>query len=111
MNKFLGETKVTIDQSPYAGFSPKDWALHFIERYGQIEGEHHKTWVLDQVSRILHGTPVEIRLAKWSNGEEEYRVQLGKPSYEYKDWVKQMRGKYNRTEKEYEYEYEEGIAP
>lgn len=28
-------------------------ALNYIERYGGIDGEHHKTWVLDQVVRCL----------------------------------------------------------
>lgn len=28
-------------------------AMDLIERYGGIEGEHHKTWVIDQVARCL----------------------------------------------------------
>ena len=28
-------------------------ALDLIVRYGGIDGEHHKTWVIDQVSRVL----------------------------------------------------------
>jgi len=28
-------------------------ALEFIERYGGIDGAHHKCWVIDQVARTL----------------------------------------------------------
>lgn len=28
-------------------------ALDLITRYGGIDGDHHKTWVLDQVVRLL----------------------------------------------------------
>ena len=28
-------------------------AMDLIERYGGIDGEHHKTWVIDQVARCL----------------------------------------------------------
>jgi hypothetical protein len=30
-------------------------ALKFVFLYGAIEGESHKTWVIDQVARCLHG--------------------------------------------------------
>lgn len=67
-----------------------------------IDGSHHKTWVLDQMSRILKGTPVEIVLAKWDNGEEEYH-----------DWVAECRGKWIKSNsyEGWEYDYDEGIAP
>jgi hypothetical protein len=38
-------------------------ALEEINRYGGIEGDHHKCWVLDQVVRILTGTPEKY--AEW----------------------------------------------
>lgn len=34
-------------------------ALSFAYRYGQIDGEHHKTWVIDQMVRALLGEPTE----------------------------------------------------
>jgi hypothetical protein len=33
----------------------KDKALELARRYGQIDGEHHKTWVIDQMCRALLG--------------------------------------------------------
>lgn len=33
---YLGEFDVVIEQTPFAHFTPFDWAMHFIERYGQI---------------------------------------------------------------------------
>jgi len=29
------------------------WALDLAVRYGQIDGDHHKAWVIDQVVRLL----------------------------------------------------------
>ena len=112
MEGYLGETKLeSHDGTPYEGYSPVDWALQHIEAYGQTDGAHHKLWVLDQVARILKGTPVHLKLAKWSNGHEEYRFDTGEPSKEYLDWVEEMKGEYDAENEEYEYGYDEGIAP
>lgn len=100
---YLGEKLVNQEDSPFKGFTAVDWAMHYILRYGQIDGSHHKTWVLDQVIRILNGTPIILKLAKWDDGQEEYRFITGKPSKEYKAWV--------RHSKKGGYDYDEGIAP
>lgn len=103
--KYLGE--ILVDQedndSPYMGYTPTHWAMEYLMHYGQIEGEHHKTWVLDQIARILNGTPIILKLAKWSDGQEEYRFWTGKPSKAYRAWV--------RKSKKGGYDYDEGIAP
>lgn len=104
---YLGEVPVT---DAYKTWTPTDFALLFIHKYGQIDGEHHKLWVLDQVTRILNGTPVIVMLAKWSNGQTEPRFVTGEPSQKYLDWVKQQRGFGNEVDG-YEYSYDEGIAP
>jgi hypothetical protein len=110
MHGYLGETEMkSSDGTPYEGFGHTEWAMKFIESYGQIDGGHHKQWVLDQVARILHGTPIELSLAKWDTGIEEYRYSTGEPSQAYLDWVKEMRGECK--DGEYEYNYDEGTAP
>lgn len=109
--KYLGEKPVKIKDTPFKDYNSTDWVLYYIEHYGQIDGEHHKQWVLDQVVRIIKRTPLVITLAKWSNGEEEYRVKTGDPSEGYKLWVKDMLGKWDEEDEEYEYEYDEGISP
>ncbi len=64
MEGYLGETKLeSHDGTPYEGYSPVEWALNYIEAYGQIDGAHHKLWVLDQVARILKGTSMCSRSA------------------------------------------------
>lgn len=87
MERYLGETVLNIHETEYAMYSPKDWALLWIHKYGGIDGAHHKDWVLDQVSRILNGTKIIMKHARWSTGEEEYRFTLDEPSYEYYMWV------------------------
>lgn len=52
-----------------------------------------------------------ISLARWDNGEEEYRCSTGEPSQAYIDWVAESRGEYDEEEESYEYDYDEGIAP
>ena len=65
--EFVGETDVDLKETPFAGYTPLDWALWYVKQYGGTDGEHHKIWVLDQVARILNGTPVIVTEAKWTN--------------------------------------------
>lgn len=61
-------------------------ALTYILQYGGIDGEHHKAWVLDQVVRALTGE-------------------------HYAPFVAHVQGDYDEEEEEFEYSYDEGIAP
>lgn len=111
MASFLGETKLNQkDVEEFKDFDKNDWAMYFVERYGQFDGSHHKAWVLDQVARILKGSKVIIKIANWDDGGFEYRCEVDKPSKEYKKWVKEMLGSKDE-DGEYEYGYDEGIAP
>lgn len=102
MEGYLGEFPVTPDCESWNEL-PSNWALYFIEQYGQIDGAHHKQWVLDQVARVLNGAPVTAVEARWENGETELRASVGTcPKYE--EWVEDMRG-------DGEYEYDEGTPP
>jgi hypothetical protein len=111
MAKYLGKTPVDVITHPeYSKYTNADWALYFIQMYGGIDGNYHKAWVLDQVARCLKNTPVEVFEAKWDDGQSEYRISTGNPSEEYKKWVESMLGEKNELG-EYEYDYDEGIAP
>jgi hypothetical protein len=111
MEGYLGETPVeNLDGTPFQGFNKLKWALYYIERFGQYDGGHHKQWVMDQIVRILKGTKVKVTLAKWTNGQQEYRVDTAEPSKTYLKWVEEMKG-YNEDTQEYDYDYDEGIAP
>ena len=106
--EYLGETELDWKSHPeFEGFTPADWALVFIERYGGYDGSHHKDWVLDQIARILKGSEIKVTEANWSNGESEFRYDVGE-SEEYKNWVIEM-----TTDEDGEiiYDYEIGIAP
>lgn len=107
---YLGEFEVDIKDTPFKDYTPNDWAMDYMFSYGQIDGAHHKQWVIDQVSRILKGTPMVIKLAKWDTGQKEYRYTTGKPSQEYLDWVASYQGKYDE-EWGYEYSYSVGTPP
>lgn len=110
MNKYLGETTLkSLENTPYAKFTASDWAMEFLSNYGQIDGSHHKTWVLDQIARILNGTKVIVKLAKWEDGQKEYRCSTDKPSKKYRDWVKEMR--VIDRDGSLIYNYDKGIAP
>ena len=105
----MAELKLVTDLTgtPFEGYTATDWALRFIGDYGQIDGDHHKLWVLDQVARILHGTKVEVTLATFPNGEHEYRYETSDPSPDYLGWVEDL----TRDDDGNEYDYDEGIAP
>lgn len=112
MANYLGQFPVDIKDTPYADYTPADWALEYIGRYGGIDGSHHKDWVLDQVSRILHGTPVQVTHHKWDDGQEEYRIRTGEePPQAYHDWVRKLREPWNEELEAFEYDYSVGIAP
>lgn len=93
MEKLLSETKVDVALHPtFSTYTPADWAMVYIEEHGQTDGQAHKAWVIDQVSRILKGTPVIVTLAEWPSGKAEYRYDLGEPSQAYLEWrAKQTR--------------------
>lgn len=55
-------------------------ALSVILHYGGIDGEHHKTWVIDQVARYLAGDHYEelVRMAKdGADGPDTYGWETG----------------------------------
>ena len=105
MSCYLGEELVTdLSSTKFKDYTKTDWVMYFISRYGQIDGSYHKSWVLDQIARILHDTKVIVKIAKWDSGYTEYREELAEPSEEYLNWVEYMKDNGN-------YDYYEGIAP
>lgn len=62
-----------------------DDALNIAFKYGQIDGSHHKTWVIDQMVRTLLGS------------EEAYKAWVRHYVYD--------------EETDDVYEWDEGIAP
>lgn len=104
MNGYLGEFETDANSD----FTTQDWALWYIGSYGGIDGDHHKAWVLDQVARILNGTPVICKEARWANGHSELRVTTGEPSARYLEWVRDTKDGEDGPDT---YDYDEGIAP
>ncbi len=83
---YLGETHPPLGETPYRDFESWNWAMELISRYGGIDGDHHKQWVLDQTARILCGTPVTAKRAAWDDGRVEWRIETGEPSAKYLAW-------------------------
>lgn len=93
--KYLGETPIHLSMTQ------EEWAVKYIEDYFFIDGAHHKQWLLDQVARILMGTKINCKIAKWDDGSSELRYSTGEPSKDYINWI----GEY------FEDEEAVGIAP
>lgn len=108
MQGYLGEKKIDIKKTEYKDYGPKDFVLLWIQQYGSIDGAHHKTWVLDQVARILHGSPVLAKMASWEGGHTELRLNLDDATPEYHKWVAECKDGEDGPES---YGYDEGIAP
>lgn len=100
LKKYLGETDVS--HLPEYQKSKEDYAIMYIDLYGGIDGAHHKDWVLDQVARILMDAPVTTKIAKWDDGTENLKYNVG-TSERYEQWVNQIESA--------GYEYYKGIAP
>ena len=107
MKGYLGEFPVELADTPFATFTSADWALHFIERYGGIDGAHHKQWLIDQLARILNDAPVHVVEARWEGGHTEYRIDVG-PSDKYATWVEEIKAGEDGPET---YTWEEGVPP
>lgn len=110
MNGYQGEEIVDIAQSPFANHSPADMALYFISKYGQIDGDHHKAWVIDQCARILTGCPIIVARATWKTDDtqhEEWRVSVDDGD-RYREFITEMKAGEDGPET---YGYEEGITP
>lgn len=103
MEGYQGETRVDLATTKYRDFTPADWALFYLERYGQFDGDHHKAWTLDQIARALKGGVPEIREASWSNGEKELRFGSLPETPAYRAWVKEMLGSDENGDPEYDY--------
>lgn len=104
MDGYLGEFEVAVDKDK----TPQQWALDWITMYGGFDGAHHKDWTLDQVARILNGTRVIVKEARWDNGHTELRYSLGAPTEAYHEWVRDLRDGEDGPET---YDYSTGIAP
>ena len=81
MKKYLGKKKVVCSKSQI------EYATDYLSEYSYIDGSHHKQWLIDQVARILMGTPVNVVEASWDNGHKELRYSTGEPSKKYLDWI------------------------
>ena len=47
-----------------------DKAIEIAVSYGQIDGSHHKTWVIDQMVRVLAGDRYDEIVAQAKAGED-----------------------------------------
>ena len=107
MSEYLGEVEVDVKDTKYKDYTPSDWALLWVEKYGWIDGAHHKNWVLDHVARILKGGKITIKQASWAGGHKEYRFNV-EPTRAYYDWVTYLKAGEDGPDT---YSYDEGIAP
>lgn len=52
-------------------------ALRILIQYGQIDGGHHKTWVIDQAVRLLAGSYYDELIEAYKNdGEYDWDVGI-----------------------------------
>jgi hypothetical protein len=82
-------------------------ALEFAMRYGSIDGDHHKTWVIDQMVRALLDCPMVKGIAKDCRGEP-YEYDGQGESEAYTAWVKEHKDGEDGPDT---YDWNEGIAP
>ena len=66
----MNNTNFSDEELQDMGSTPTEQALGVIRRYGGIDGEHHKQWVLDQVVRILTGEGYPQWVREQCDGED-----------------------------------------
>lgn len=82
-------------------------ALDIINRYGGIDGAHHKQWCLDQVVRILTRCPKVTRTTLDHKGRP-YNYETLSESREYQDWVAAHE---EGEDGPHTYPWDKGVAP
>ena len=108
MEGYLGKERLSsYEGTPYAGFTPTNWALTYVSTYGGIDGGHHKMWVIDQMVRALTGCPMVKKKATDCNGKE-YEYETQGESRAYKKLVKEACAGEDGPDT---YEWDKGIAP
>jgi hypothetical protein len=82
-------------------------ALEFAVRFGGIDGDHHKAWVIDQMVRALTGCPMVKETALGSD-QKSYEFETQGESDAYLKWVADAKAGEDGPET---YSWEEGIPP
>jgi hypothetical protein len=78
-----------------------------VAKDGQIDGDHHKLWVIDQMVRVLTGCPIFEKVAKDCNGKT-YLSYKRVENDAYTSWVKEVCAGKDGPDT---YEWDVGIAP
>lgn len=82
-------------------------ALSYAHQYAQIDGAHHKAWVIDQMVRALTGCPMVARGGYDSRGNH-FSYEAQGESEEYLEFVREHNAGEDGPDT---YEWDEGIAP
>ncbi len=56
-------------------------ALDVARKYGGIDGDHHKMWVIDQMVRVLTGDAYDTWVKEYKDGED------GPDTYEWSEGI------------------------
>jgi hypothetical protein len=84
-----------------------DKALKIARCYGQIDGDHHKTWTIDQMVRALTGCPV-VKMQAFGYKNIPYEYEGMGESDEYRRFVE---GAEQGDDGPNTYNWDTGIAP
>jgi hypothetical protein len=66
---------IQVETKPYKDVTKPqtERIIDVIERYGWIDGAHHKQWVLDQIMRICFACPTKLVKAHINGNEAKYK--------------------------------------
>ncbi len=62
--------RTVVDPQPPPGETAREAALRIAAMYGQIDGTHHRAWVIDQMTRALLGAGYDAWIANYRSGED-----------------------------------------
>jgi hypothetical protein len=76
-----------------------------LDQASNVDGAHHKQWIIDQMVRALTGCPIVER----TSDDGSYTYETQGESEEYLAWCREYEG--DEDDEENYYEWDEGIAP
>lgn len=77
MEGYLGEFEVNANYTKYSGYTKIDYALEWMEDVEKDMGANVIFKAMKGAEKILRGSKVIVKEARWKNGYKEYRLYIG----------------------------------
>lgn len=90
MTPFDDVVDVDVRNTQFSNYNRYDWVMLWIEIHGGAESGKSKDWLLNQITEIMNGVQVIVRVRK-TEKKSEYLFFLDNDNSEFCQWQKAIR--------------------